>query len=139
MSAVGRGAPSVPVAMPAIDANIDTNRAADGDAGLTRSGTDPAHPPRYQLRLYVTGSTPRSLLAIQNIQHICQKYLEGAYDLEVVDIYRSPEVAAQAQIIAAPTLIRLQPEPPRRTVGDLSDEEKVLIALNISRPGSHEP
>jgi circadian clock protein KaiB len=85
----------------------------------------------YALRLYVTGTTSRSMLAIKNIRHLCEKYLAGAYDLEVIDIYQHPEAAAQAQIIAAPTLIKLSPLPLRRAIGDLSNEGKVLFALNL--------
>jgi circadian clock protein KaiB len=89
-------------------------------------------PERFALRLYVTGTTPRSMLAIKNLRHICEKYLAGMYDLEVIDIYQYPEVAAQAQIIAAPTLIKLSPAPLRRAIGDLSNEDKVLFTLNLS-------
>lgn len=88
-------------------------------------------PERYALRLYVTGTTSRSMLAIKNIRHLCEKYLAGAYDLEVIDIYQHPEAAAQAQIIAAPTLIKLSPLPLRRAIGDLSNEGKVLFTLNL--------
>jgi circadian clock protein KaiB len=85
----------------------------------------------YALRLYVAGTTSRSMIAIRNIQRICEKHLGGRYDLEVIDIYQHPEAATQAQIIAAPTLIKLSPEPLRRAIGDLSNEEKVLYALNL--------
>ena len=86
---------------------------------------------RYSLRLYVTGSTPKSVTAILNIKRICEKHLLNHVDLEIVDIYQNPELAKEAQIIAAPTLIKMFPEPLRRAVGDLSDEEKVLYALDI--------
>jgi circadian clock protein KaiB len=85
----------------------------------------------YQLRLYVAGNTSKSILAIRNIRHICDKHLLGKYELQVIDIYQHPEVAAQAQIIAAPTLIKLSPEPLRRAIGDLSNEAKVLFSLNL--------
>lgn len=94
-------------------------------------------PEFYALRLYVAGTTPRSMLAIRNIQHICEKHLGDKYDLEVIDIYQHPEAATQAQIIAAPTLIKLSPEPVRRAIGDLSNEVKVLYALNIPDNGIH--
>jgi circadian clock protein KaiB len=86
---------------------------------------------RYSLRLYVAGSTPRSLLAVKNIRRICERHLAGMYDLEVIDIYLHPESAAAAQIIAAPTLIKVTPEPARRAVGDLSNEQKVLSMLSL--------
>jgi circadian clock protein KaiB len=87
----------------------------------------------YILRLYVTGSTPRSLKAIHNLKRICQEHLSGDYDLEVIDIYKNPDAARDAQIIAAPTLIKRLPEPLRRFVGDLSNKEKILIGLDISK------
>jgi circadian clock protein KaiB len=87
---------------------------------------------RYVLELYVAGSTARSMLAVRNIRRYCEKHLAGNYDLNVIDIYQRPETAALAQIIAAPTLIKLFPEPRRRAIGDMSNEEKVLFALNLA-------
>jgi circadian clock protein KaiB len=92
---------------------------------------------RYGLRLYVAGSTPRSLLAVKNIRNICERHLAGLYDLEVIDIYQHPEAAAGAQIIAAPTLIKLTPAPARRAIGDLSNEHKVLSALSLPVSDDH--
>jgi circadian clock protein KaiB len=86
---------------------------------------------RYVLRLYVTGQTPRSRRAIENIKHICEKHLAGRYDLEVIDIYQRPSLAAGERIIAAPTLVKTLPMPIRRFVGDLSDTEKVLFGLDV--------
>lgn len=86
---------------------------------------------QYVLRLYVTGSTPRSTRAIENMRRICETSLGGLYELEVIDIYQSPEAAREAQIIAAPTLVKLLPLPLRRIIGDLSDSEKVLAGLNL--------
>jgi circadian clock protein KaiB len=94
-------------------------------------------PGRYVLRLYVAGTTARSMGAIRNIQRFCEKHLAGRYDLEVIDIYLHPEVAAQAQIIAAPTLIKLFPHPARRAIGDLSNEMKVSDALNLGLGEPH--
>jgi circadian clock protein KaiB len=105
---------------------------SDDSAGGTEPGAE-----RYALRLYVTGTTPRSMLAIRNIQHICRKYLDGRYDLEVIDIYQKPQEAINAQIIAAPTLIKFSPDPVRRAVGDMSNEAKVLSALNIKLTPAH--
>lgn len=85
----------------------------------------------YILRLYVTGSTPHSLKAISNLKRLCEEYLPGVYDLQVIDIYKNPDAARDAQIIAAPTLIKRLPAPLRRFVGDLSNTEKLLIGLNI--------
>jgi circadian clock protein KaiB len=86
---------------------------------------------RYVLRLYVTGQTPRSLRAIENIKRICEKHLRDRYDLEVIDIYQRPSLAAGERIIAAPTLVKSLPAPIRRFVGDLSDTEKILFGLDL--------
>ncbi len=86
---------------------------------------------RYVLRLYVTGQTPRSLRAIQNIRRICEEHLRGRYDLEVIDIYQRPSLAMGEKIIAAPTLVKSLPAPIRRFVGDLSDSEKILFGLDL--------
>ncbi len=92
---------------------------------------------RYVLRLYVTGMTHRSALAIRNLQAICHEYLEGRYDLDVIDIYQQPVLTGTEQIIAAPTLIKRLPLPMRRLVGDMSDRERVLIGLDlVSAPRS---
>ncbi|HEY1171472.1 MAG TPA: circadian clock KaiB family protein [Verrucomicrobiae bacterium] len=85
----------------------------------------------YTLRLYITGSTPRSSQAVKNIRSLCEEYLPGRYDLEVVDIYQQPLEAADEQVIAAPTLIKKMPAPMKRLVGDLSDRDKVVVGLNL--------
>ncbi len=85
----------------------------------------------YTLRLYVTGMTSHSSRAIENIQKICEEYLQGRYELEIVDIYQHPSLAQGEQIIAAPTLIKKLPTPLRRLVGDFSDKEKVLLGLDL--------
>jgi circadian clock protein KaiB len=86
---------------------------------------------RYMLTLYVTGATPRSLRAIANVKAICEQYLKGRYHLEVVDIYRRPEVLRRDQIVAVPTLIKKLPVPLRLLVGDLSRTEQVLHGLGL--------
>jgi circadian clock protein KaiB len=86
---------------------------------------------RYLLRLFVTGTTPRSSRAIQNIRAICEEKLQGRYDLEVVDIYQHPEQAKPEQIVVTPTLVKSLPLPVRRLIGDLSNEERVLVGLDI--------
>lgn len=90
----------------------------------------------YQLRLYITGTTPRSAQAIANIRSLCEEYLTGHYDLEVVDIYQQPTEAAKEQIIAAPTLVKELPNPPKRLIGDLSDRGKVILGLNLTGKNS---
>ena len=86
---------------------------------------------KYILRLYITGSTSRSILAITNLKKICEEYLEGRYELEVMDLYKHPSLAKGEQIIAAPTLIKKLPLPFRRIIGDMSDKEKVLLGLDL--------
>jgi circadian clock protein KaiB len=86
---------------------------------------------KYELHLYVAGQTPRSKAAITAITKICEEYLAGRYELEVIDIYQDPEAGSTAQLLAAPTLIKSLPPPLRRLVGDMSDKNRVLIALNI--------
>ncbi len=86
---------------------------------------------KYILRLYVTGSTCRSVLALTNLEKICEEYLEGRYELQVVDLYQNPSLAKGDQIIAAPTLIKKLPLPFRRIIGDMSNKEKVLLGLDL--------
>jgi circadian clock protein KaiB len=86
---------------------------------------------KYLLRLYVTGTTGKSVRAIQNVRRICEEHLKGLYDLEVVDIYKNLPLARGDQIIAAPTLIKRLPAPLRRLIGDMSDEQRVLVGLDI--------
>lgn len=91
--------------------------------------------PPFVLRLFVTGTTPRSARAIANLRRVCEEHLKGEYDLEVVDIYQHPESARENQIIAAPTLVRMLPLPLRKIIGDLADEEKVLAGLDLKPKG----
>ncbi|MHB0969806.1 MAG: circadian clock KaiB family protein [Thermoanaerobaculia bacterium] len=97
----------------------------------TRAAVVPPEPERYVLKLFVTGSTARSIRAIENIRRICEEKLKGRYELQVIDLYQQPSLAAGEQIIAAPTLVKLLPSPLRRLVGDLSDEKRVLVGLDI--------
>ena len=90
-----------------------------------------AKPAKYLLRLYVTGTTGKSVRAIQNVRRICEQHLAGLYDLEVVDIYKNLPLAKGDQIIAAPTLIKRLPAPLRRLIGDMSDEQRVLVGLDL--------
>ena len=93
----------------------------------------------YLLRLYVTGTTPRSARAIQNIRAICEEKLQGRYDLEVIDIYRHPEQAKPEQVVVTPTLVKKLPLPVRKLIGDLSDAERVLVGLDILPRETPEP
>jgi len=85
----------------------------------------------YVLKLYVSGATPRSTVAIKNIRKICEDHLEGRYDLEVVDIYQQRTLAEGEQILAAPTLVKQIPLPLRRFIGDMSNTEHILLGLDL--------
>jgi circadian clock protein KaiB len=86
---------------------------------------------KYVLRLYVSGSTLKSALAVKNIKRICEQHLKNRYDLEVIDIYQQPNLARDEQIVAVPTLIKRLPRPLRRVIGDLSNVKKVLFGLDL--------
>lgn len=86
---------------------------------------------RYELMLYTTGATPRSMRAIVNLVALLSRRLSGRYRLQIVDLYDRPEDAAGAQVVAIPTLIKLKPGPERRVVGDMSDEPRILQALDL--------
>lgn len=90
-----------------------------------------SHRAEYILRLYVTGSTPRSLRAISNLKRFCEENFPNDYELEVIDIYKNPKAAREADIIAAPTLIKKLPVPLRRFVGDLSNKQKLLVGMGL--------
>jgi circadian clock protein KaiB len=89
----------------------------------------------WELRLYVAGQTPKSILALKNINKYCEEHLAGQYSIEVIDLLKNPQLAEGDQIFAIPTLVRKFPEPIRKIIGDLSNEERVLVGLNI-RPVS---
>ncbi len=102
---------------------------------------DPTGRSRYVLYLYVSGMTPRSQRAIENIRKLCDDHMQGCYDLEIIDIYQQPERAKEAQIVAAPTLVKTLPQPLRRLIGDLSEPGRVLVALGVKResaPGAEQ-
>jgi len=86
---------------------------------------------RFQLRLYVAGQTAKSRAALANLQRICETHLAGQYRIEVIDLTKTPQLAAGDQILAVPTLVRLLPEPIKKIIGDLSNEERVLVGLDI--------
>jgi circadian clock protein KaiB len=102
------------------------SRAKPAKTGVVEKG-------HYILRLYVTGQTPRSLRSVENLQRLCEKYLTGRFSLEVIDIYQQPALAAEGQIIAAPTLIKTMPLPLRRLVGDFSDANRVVLGLDLKK------
>jgi circadian clock protein KaiB len=85
----------------------------------------------HVLTLYVASLTPRSVAAIRSVKDVCEKHLHGRYDLEVIDIYEHPTLAKREQIVAAPTLIKKLPLPLRRLIGDMADEHRVLVGLDL--------
>jgi circadian clock protein KaiB len=85
----------------------------------------------WELRLYIAGQTPKSMTALRNLKKYCETHLKGQYRIEVVDLLKKPQLAAGDQILAIPTLVRKVPEPMRKIIGDLSNEEKVLVGLDI--------
>ena len=94
--------------------------------------TSVSHPTaEWQLRLYVAGGTPRSEAALKNLRALCETHLAGRYSIDVIDLLKQPQLAEGDQILAVPTLVRKLPEPMRKIIGDLSNEERVLVGLNI--------
>jgi len=87
---------------------------------------------KFKLRLYITGKTPRSERAIANLQKICERDLKDLYDLQIIDVLESPQLAENEKILATPTLIKDLPPPLKRIIGDLSNSEKVLLGLDLS-------
>ncbi len=85
----------------------------------------------YQLRLYLAGGPARSEAALKNLRGLCETHLAGRYELEVIDLLKTPQLAANDQILAVPTLVRKLPTPMRKIIGDLSKEERVLVGLDI--------
>ena len=93
----------------------------------------------FDLRLYVAGQSPKSILAIENLRRVCDEYLPGRFRIEVIDLLETPELANAAEIIAVPTLVRRLPLPIRTIIGDLSDTDRVLIGLQLRPDGWRSP
>ena len=85
----------------------------------------------WELRLYIAGKTPKSVSALNNLKKYCEEHLKDQYVIEVIDLLENPQLAEGDQIFAVPTLVKKVPEPVRNIIGDLSNEEKVLVGLNI--------
>ena len=85
----------------------------------------------FRLRLYVAGQTPKSTRALTNLKQICEQHLPGRYEIEIVDLLVNPQLARGDQILAVPTLVRRQPEPTKKIIGDLSNTERVLVGLDL--------
>ncbi|MBF5005869.1 circadian clock KaiB family protein [Diaphorobacter caeni] len=87
--------------------------------------------PEWRLRLYIAGKTTRAETALQNLEQLCEEHLAGRYSIEVIDLIQTPTLAAGDQILAVPTVVRQMPEPMRRIIGDLSNQERALVGLDI--------
>jgi circadian clock protein KaiB len=110
--------------------------SAENAAGNTSGNTTAVEPTEdlpdmIDLRLYVTGESPRSARALTNLRHVCEEHLEGRYRLEVIDLLVNPALARGDEIVAVPTLVRILPAPIRKIIGDLSDTEQVLVGLQV--------
>jgi circadian clock protein KaiB len=95
-----------------------------------------SHEEQYVLRLYIAGTTPASSRSVETLRAICEEHLKGRYELMVVDVFQQPVLAKDEQIVAVPTLIKKLPSPLRRIVGDLSNEQRVLLGLDL-KPKKH--
>jgi circadian clock protein KaiB len=111
--------------------NLKTSFSNTTEAFEAAMKASPQQRAKYILRLYVSGSSTRSLRAVYDLKKLCEEYLGDNYDLEVIDIYENPGAGRREQIIAAPTLIKSLPRPLRRFVGDLSNSQKILVGLDI--------
>ena len=98
----------------------------DLSSGTTTPGTA-----RWMLRLYIAGQSPKSLAAMTNLRRLCEEHLADQYEIEVVDLLKTPQLAEGDRIVAIPTLVRRLPEPIRRVIGDLSDTERTLVGLQL--------
>lgn len=97
-----------------------------------------SNPEKWRLLLYVAGQTPRSLTAFANLKRLCEEHLSGRYQIEVIDLVRTPQLAQSDQIVALPTLVRKLPAPIRRVIGDLSNIERVMIGMELRPPGTNQ-
>jgi len=111
----------------------DKSPPAQNAAGEFELALHEAGKGMYVLRLYVSGMTPKSLRAIENIRKICTEHLKKRYQLEIIDIYQQPIYAREGQIVAAPTLVKELPPPLRKFIGDMSQTEKLLVGLDLRK------
>ena len=114
-----------------MNAKAIKNRTTPRDAAADAANDTASEPAEWQLRLYVAGQTAKSIAALENLRRVCEEHLAGRYTIEVVDLLVNPRLAAGDQILAVPTLVRKFPEPIRKIIGDLSNEERVLVGLDV--------
>jgi circadian clock protein KaiB len=110
---------------------VENNKKSKSATKKLEAGLSKLKEAKYVLRLYVAGTTPNSVRAIENIKRICEEFLKGRYVLEVIDIYQQPVLAKGDQIIAVPTLIKKLPQPLRKFIGDMSATERILVGLDL--------
>jgi len=103
----------------------------DNSGAKSKRSTKNGHGRYLELRLYVAGQSPRSLAALANWKKFCAEHLDGQYELQVIDLVKTPQLARNDQILAIPTLVRKLPVPIRKIIGDLSDSARVLVGLNL--------
>ncbi|RYD18326.1 MAG: circadian clock protein KaiB [Verrucomicrobiaceae bacterium] len=108
-----------------------TPRKAAKAAKAAKAKPAAEEPVAFQLRLYVAGRTAKSVTAFNNLKRICETHLAGQYRIEIIDLLETPQLAAGDQILAVPTLVRRLPEPIKKIIGDLSNEERVLVGLDV--------
>lgn len=105
---------------------------------LTPESESPQPSKGWQMRLYVAGDNQKSRTALTNLKRLCEQHLvEGCYEIEVIDLMKNPRLAKADQILAIPTLVRRMPEPLKRVIGDLSNEDRAMVALNFAELGDH--
>ena len=98
---------------------------------LAHTLVENCEPEIFELRLYVTGMTPRSTRAITAVRRLCEELLRGRYELEIIDVYQQPALSQREQIVATPTLIKIGPAPQRRLIGDMSNRARLLAGLGL--------
>lgn len=103
----------------------------DTPVPLDELDMESAKPDVWELRLYVAGKTPKSTAAFKNLERLCKEHLAGKYEIEIVDLLVQPQLAKSDQIVAIPTLVRKLPQPIRKLIGDLSNEERTLVGLQL--------
>ena len=118
--------------MRTLSVKAKSSKQQSGQRPNARNGAASKNSPvTLELRLYVAGQTPKSLIALRNLKKICEEHLQGRYRLHVIDLVKTPQLAQDDQILAIPTLVRNLPHPIRKIIGDLSDTQRVLVGLNV--------
>jgi circadian clock protein KaiB len=112
---------------------IKSERRSKSKSEPSSKGKSSSSPAKWNLRLYVAGDSPKSKTALENLTRLCELHLRDNYHIEVVDLRKKPELARADQILAVPTLIRKVPEPMKRVIGDLSNAERALLALDLGQ------